>query len=1093
MKKNMLVRLFVLALCLCLLMFDFAGCNRTTPDDTDSKSSTSSKTKKKKSSSSKQENDDNEPEEVSSTAPAPAAGDIAYGKEVFGWDSHMSGSKIKNISDGKSDTFWSPEDGHEAIPNMPTWLVVDLGAIYSINKFVLSSIGSIHEEESYNNTSDFLVQIGTDGLSFVNVIEIKSNKDNVFEKYCTGVGRYVRFLIYKGTQDDGDSLTRIANIEIFGDKLGSGSDVKSEINGIPVNNVLAQPKPQIVKTVYPTDDIIVASYIPTEKPYSIDKTGEKDCSAMLQRALNDCSTTGGGTVFLPVGKYRLNENIIVPVGVTLRGDWKDPDTVKPGSGEYGTLILAYTPSVDLVAPGLFRLLGQSGVIGMTVFYPNQSMTKPKPYPYTFEVPGHASGVDAYVSHQTVENVTLINSYRGAVAGASVLQASMGHGNHLFVNIKGTCLNNGLYLANSGDNSRDADIIINNKYWVNAGAAFNAPGRGEIDAYTRKHGIGMKISDAEWEDLFRISVSDYYIGIEAFAGARAPTLFHSYELTIENCLIGIDAIEIFRDAALNFIGLKLTNLDHPDSVSVRSLKYNEYGALLFDTCTFDAKSGTVFDIRQEGPYTSVQNCKIISWGTEYAMKVSGKLSMSGCEFVQPVTAAKKAVFIDDSTWFASLVGNTCSGTKDNFFVNKGCQTVEYSEDKTNLIKDGYNDYKHSTISYKPTQSKLFVVTQKPYNAVTNGTKDTTKAIQKALDDAGKAGGGVVYLPAGAYRLEGNLTVPGNVVLKGSFDSAHRADPKGTTFWVTKGKGTATPEKDTAAVTLSANAGIRGLNFYYPDMPNGNRRDYTAYPYAIRGNGARVYAIDVSFLNAYLGVDFSGQYSARCEEHYLRSVYGTVLKNAIHVGNSNVGWIEYCNFVGANWSFADFPNRINRTQVWIDQIMEYQSENLTVYKVGNCGMEYFLENTIFVGVGIHFYNQDGKFGNALIVASALDGTSEGILVDGTGSFGVEVLGSCICVSAGDGRNNDAIHVNGGTVRAFAFTSTNNMTSNIRVTGGNLKARTAGFFKNGVVASGGVSSYQGVMFKTKEAEYAISGGAKVTLVDKFSEFTKKWNPFH
>jgi hypothetical protein len=44
-----------------------------------------------------------------------------------------------------------------------------------------------------------------------------------------------------------------------------------------------------------------------------------------------------------------------------------------------------------------------------------------------------------------------------------------------------------------------------------------------------------------------------------------------------------------------------------------------------------------------------------------------------------------------------------------------------------------------------------VTQAPYLADASGAKDATTAIQSALDAAAQAGGGVVYLPAGTYRV------------------------------------------------------------------------------------------------------------------------------------------------------------------------------------------------------------------------------------------------------------------------------------------------------------------------------------------------------
>ncbi|MFC1510587.1 discoidin domain-containing protein [Candidatus Omnitrophota bacterium] len=44
-----------------------------------------------------------------------------------------------------------------------------------------------------------------------------------------------------------------------------------------------------------------------------------------------------------------------------------------------------------------------------------------------------------------------------------------------------------------------------------------------------------------------------------------------------------------------------------------------------------------------------------------------------------------------------------------------------------------------------------VTQSPYNADNTGAKDVSAEIQQAINDVGNAGGGVVYLPAGTYKV------------------------------------------------------------------------------------------------------------------------------------------------------------------------------------------------------------------------------------------------------------------------------------------------------------------------------------------------------
>jgi hypothetical protein len=48
--------------------------------------------------------------------------------------------------------------------------------------------------------------------------------------------------------------------------------------------------------------------------------------------------------------------------------------------------------------------------------------------------------------------------------------------------------------------------------------------------------------------------------------------------------------------------------------------------------------------------------------------------------------------------------------------------------------------------------VFNVTQAPYNANRTGANDATSAIQRAINDAGNAGGGIVYLPSGTYSIK-----------------------------------------------------------------------------------------------------------------------------------------------------------------------------------------------------------------------------------------------------------------------------------------------------------------------------------------------------
>jgi hypothetical protein len=100
--------------------------------------------------------------------------------------------------------------------------------------------------------------------------------------------------------------------------------------------------------------LVVAAVVVTDRPYQADTTGKTDASAVIQRAMGDVSAHGGGTVFLPAGRYRLDKHVTVPATVTLCGQWRKP---KPGQPLSGTVLLAYADKNDADAPALLSAPG----------------------------------------------------------------------------------------------------------------------------------------------------------------------------------------------------------------------------------------------------------------------------------------------------------------------------------------------------------------------------------------------------------------------------------------------------------------------------------------------------------------------------------------------------------------------------------------------------------------------------------------------------------------------------------------------------------------------------------------------------------------
>ncbi|MDE5749247.1 MAG: glycoside hydrolase family 55 protein, partial [Duncaniella sp.] len=99
---------------------------------------------------------------------------------------------------------------------------------------------------------------------------------------------------------------------------------------------------------YYCEDYAVATYNVLD--YGIDNTGTQDCTAEVQKIIDACGGVGighssrgdyrnpsGGSVYFPAGRYLFKGQLVIPRGVTIRGDWKRP-TAENGKVE-GTIFV----------------------------------------------------------------------------------------------------------------------------------------------------------------------------------------------------------------------------------------------------------------------------------------------------------------------------------------------------------------------------------------------------------------------------------------------------------------------------------------------------------------------------------------------------------------------------------------------------------------------------------------------------------------------------------------------------------------------------------------------------------------------------------
>lgn len=102
------------------------------------------------------------------------------------------------------------------------------------------------------------------------------------------------------------------------------------------------------------------------------------------------------------------------------------------------------------------------------------------------------------------------------------------------------------------------------------------------------------------------------------------------------------------------------------------------------------------------------------------------------------------------------------------------TPGYMDSNGRFLHDfSYAGYKMGLEEVPYVTKNVTDITKSPYNADNTGQTDVTEIITTALNNVGKAGGGVVYLPAGTYKIAVNLSrndalriQHDNVILRGA---------------------------------------------------------------------------------------------------------------------------------------------------------------------------------------------------------------------------------------------------------------------------------------------------------------------------------------
>lgn len=729
------------------------------------------------------------------------------------------------------------------------------------------------------------------------------------------------------------------------------------------------PDIRIADTEYNTNEYIVAEYYVTD--FGAEADGRTDCTESFQAALNAADNLGGGTVYVPSGEYALYGSLTIPTGTVLAGDWKEPSDGDISAG--GTLLKVYAAAGEEDGEPLITINPNAKLQGMNIWYPEQKIDDVQVYPPTVRMYNpKVWGADA----AEVKNVTFVNSYKAIQQGPAM------SGCPNVTNIYGTPLGCGMDMDGIADVGRFTNIHFSPKYWSESGLQ-NSPSEDVLRTYTYENASAVVLARIDWSYFTSAYIDGYKHGVEF----RYSTCSDSYK-------DGELASYVYPNGQCYDINIS------DCETGLYSQGCSGAGELIYDLNIANCRRG--IEIVQS-PNTAAGNLRIMQssiCGDEYAVRSGGegKLYIENSEIDGDVYADRGFFSLyssnlsdcDNLTLERGISQAAISGNTNQPDINNaaGCYIAEEeSETKSEKAKKPNRLYDEEK---KPSERNIFVVTNSPYNAPyekTNrneyqsaGSEDAGKAIQRAINDAKAAGGGIVYCPAGRYRILSQIIVPDGVELRGATDRARIPIKTGTIFDVGR------ESNDTEIpVILNQGSGIRAIVFNQPGQTyDGNPIEH---PYVIQGRGSDIYAINISLRNVYNGLDFS---TYRCDRHYIDGIAGIAYKNEISVGggcsdgvvkNSQFNWNSLYNGSESKYGcWEDSPP--NGTTAQYNPLLKNNlAQNLDCIIAGDSTNELLFNNfSIFGSKGLYLKDEGNGGFDGTIIGHGVDGSRLGVYMDG-----------------------------------------------------------------------------------------------------------------
>ena len=355
--------------------------------------------------------------------------------------------------------------------------------------------------------------------------------------------------------------------------------------------------------------------------YGVKPSETEDQTDALQALLDRAGQAGGGTVELASGRYRINGNLSIPGGVTLKGTYSVPPTVnRKDDNLKGTVLLAFAGKGDPDGKPFIFLAGDNAVIaGVIIIYPewDRNVVPPVPYP-----PCIAS---RHTNNVGVLDCCLLNPYEGI----RMVQAHR----HLLRNITGYPIWRGLLV----DQCYDIGRVENFHYWP-FGLNYNP--KDPYCEWINKNGVAFEFARTDWEYVCNTFCFGYGVGYKFSEYRHGSANGNFLGLGADSCRRAVLVEQSQEPGLLITNGEFVGRWTSQDSVCIEVAEGNR-GKVSLNNCSFWGPVETCIRSNSIKGQLTANACHFVNWdngGTgASAIKITaGKAIISNSTFQQPGT-------------------------------------------------------------------------------------------------------------------------------------------------------------------------------------------------------------------------------------------------------------------------------------------------------------------------------------------------------------------------------------------------------------------------------------------------------------------------